>query len=107
VDACVSPRLAMATATLKYVRPTGIASLAVVEHSNAEVFELVMPAESPILQRPLKELSVPRGAVIAVIVRNDQVIIPSGEDHLEADDHAIIFTLPDAIAQVEQFFASR
>jgi trk system potassium uptake protein TrkA len=107
VDACVSPRLAMATATLKYVRPTGIASLAVIEHSNAEIFELVMSAQSPVLGRPLKELSVPRGAVIAVIVRRDQVIIPSGDDHLEAGDHAIIFTLPEAITQVEQFFASR
>lgn len=105
VDACVSPRLATATAILKYVRPTGVASLAVVEHSNAEVLEMVVPSTSPILLKPLKEIGVPRGAVIAVIVRGDQVIIPSGEDHLEAADHVVVFALPEAISPVEQFFA--
>jgi trk system potassium uptake protein TrkA len=105
VDACVSPRLATASAVLKYVRPTGVASLAVVEHSNAEVFEIVMSAESSILMQPLKGLDVPRGAVVAVVVRGEEVIIPGGDDHLENNDHVIVFALPEAISQVEQFFA--
>ncbi|HUE73027.1 MAG TPA: Trk system potassium transporter TrkA [Pirellulaceae bacterium] len=105
VDACVSPRLATASAILRYVRPTGIASLATIEHSNAEVLEVVIPVDSGIVKRPLKEIAVPSGAIIGVIVRGDQVVIPSGEDHLEADDHVIVFTLPQAIARVEQYFS--
>ena len=65
----------------------------------------MLPAESPILLKPLKDLDVPRGAVVAVIVRQDQVVIPSGEDHFESNDHVIVFALPEAISQVEQFFS--
>ncbi len=105
VDACVSPRLAIASAILRYVRPTGVASLATVEYSNSEVLEMVVPVGSPIPRKPLKELDIPKGAIIGVIVRGEQVVIPSGDDHLEPGDHVIVFTLPEAIARVERFFS--
>lgn len=105
VDACVSSRLATASAIVRYVRPTGVASLATVEHSNAEVLEVVVPAGSEIIGRPLKAIGVPEGALIGVIVRGEEIIIPGGDDHLEADDHVIVFTLPQAISQVDRFFS--
>ncbi len=105
VDACVSARLATASAILRYVRPRGVTAVAAIEHSNAEVLEVVMSPGSPILRRPLREIDVPAGAVIGVIVRGPQVVIPGGDDHLEAGDHVVIFTLPEAIARVERFFS--
>ena len=105
VDACVSPRLATAATVLKFVRPSGVASLATVEYSDAEVLEVVLPPSSPVLHKPLKDISVPAGAIIGVIVRGEEVVIPSGEDHLEPDDHVVVFTLPEAIARVERFFS--
>ena len=103
VDACVSPRLVTASAILKYVRPPGVTSLATLEHGNAEVLEIVMPTASPVLGRPLKDIDVPEGAVIGIIVRGSEVVIPSGEDHLEAGDHVIVFALPEAIPRIERF----
>lgn len=105
VDACVSPRLATASAILKYVRRGEVVSMAMVEQSDSEVLELMMPAESRILGKPLRSLHVPLGSIIASIVRGEQVIIPGGDDHLEAGDHVIIFTLPDAVNRVEKFFS--
>jgi trk system potassium uptake protein TrkA len=105
VDACVSPRLVMANSILKYVRPAGVASLATIEHSNAEVLEVTLSAESDIVGRPIKDIGVPSGALIGIIVRGEEVVIPGGEDRLEAGDHVIVFTLPEAISRVERFFA--
>jgi trk system potassium uptake protein TrkA len=105
VDACISPRLATASAVLKYVRPSGVASLATVEYSDAEVLEVVLPDDSNVLGKLLKELDVPTGAIIGVIVRGEEVVIPSGDDHLEPNDHVVIFALPEAIARVERFFS--
>jgi trk system potassium uptake protein TrkA len=105
VDACVSPRLVTASAVLKYVRPAGVASLVTIEHSNAEVLEMTLGNESPVLGKPLKDIDVPAGAVIGIIVRGEEVVIPGGEDHLEPGDHVIIFTLPAAISRVERFFS--
>ena len=47
--------------------------MATVEHSDAEVLEFVVPAESPIVGKALKDIDVPMGAIIGVIVRGEQV----------------------------------
>jgi trk system potassium uptake protein TrkA len=82
-----------------------VASLATVEYSNSEVLELVVPDKGRIAGKPLKDIGLPAGSIIGVIVRGEQVIIPTGEDHLEPGDHAIVFVLPGAIAEVESFFS--
>jgi trk system potassium uptake protein TrkA len=105
VDACVSPRLATANAILKYVRPATVATLATVEQNNAEVLEIALSANRSILGKPLREINVPPGAIIATVVRGDQVIIPVGEDHLQVGDHVVVFVLPEAVARVERFFS--
>lgn len=105
VDACVSARLCTASAVLKYVRPSGVATLATVEYCDAEVLEFIVPAGNPIVNKPLKEIGVPMGAIIGVIVRGEQVVIPAGDDHLIPGDHVVVFALPEAIAPVERFFS--
>lgn len=105
VDACVSPRLVTASAILKYVRPSGVSSLFTVEHSNAEVLEITVPEKSHLLGKPLKDIGMPKGSVIGIIVRGDQVVIPGGDDNIEPNDHVIVFTLPEAITRVERFFS--
>lgn len=105
VDACISPRLATASAILKYVRRGQVVSMSLVEQSNSEVIELMLSPDSPLLHKPLKSLQVPRGSIIGSIVRTDKVIIPSGDDDLEAGDHIIIFTLPEAVPRVESYFS--
>lgn len=105
IDACISPRMATAAAILKYVRRGEVLSMAMVEQSDSEVLELILPADSDVAHRPLRSIHVPRGAIIGAIVRDDKVIIPSGDDHLEPDDHVIVFTLPEAVGRVEKFFS--
>lgn len=105
VDACISPRLATASAILKYVRRGEVLTMTLVEQSESEVLELILPPHSGLAGRPLRSIHVPRGAIIGAIVRGDEVIIPAGEDHLEPNDHVIVFTLPDAIVSVEKFFS--
>ncbi len=105
VDVCISPRLATASAILKHVRRGGIVGMAVVEQSDSEVIEVVIPGSSPLQNIPLKDLHIPTGAIVGAIVRGDKAIVPDGEDHFEAGDHIVVFTLPEASASVERFFA--
>jgi trk system potassium uptake protein TrkA len=105
VDVCVSPRLATAGAILKYVRRGEVLRMAMVEQCEAEVAEIGLHEGNPILNRPLHELQVPRGAIVGAVLRGEEVIIPGGDDHFEAGDHVIVFALPDSIVPVEKFFA--
>jgi Trk K+ transport system NAD-binding subunit len=38
-------------------------------------------------------------------LRGEEVIIPDGEDQLAAGDRAVVFTLPEAVVSVEEFFS--
>lgn len=105
VDVCISPRLATAGAILKYVRRAEVVSLAMVEQSDSEVVEFSLPADSPILQQPLKSLAIPDGCVVGAIIRGEEAIVPFGDDHFEAGDHVVVFSLPEASAEVAQFFS--
>ena len=48
---------------------------------------------------------VPRGAIVGAITRGEEVIIPGGDDVMKEDDHVIVFALPEAVAEVENFFS--
>jgi len=105
VDVCVSPRLASASAILRFVRRAEVLRMAVVEQCDAEVLEMGLKEGVEILDKPLKDIRVPRGAIVGAITRGEEVIIPGGDDVMKADDHVIVFALPGAVAEVEEFFS--
>ena len=43
--------------------------------------------------------------IIGAIFRDDEVIIPHGEDQIHIDDIIIIFVLPQSKKQAEKMFA--
>jgi trk system potassium uptake protein TrkA len=105
LDVCISPRLATASAILKYVRRAEVVSMAVIEQSDSEVIEFSLHAGSPALGRPLKLLNMPEGAIVGAIVRADQAIVPAGDDEFLAGDHVVVFSLPEAVPEVSRFFS--
>ena len=59
----------------------------------AEALEFEVPADAPFLGVPLKDLKLKSGLLLAGIVRRSgQIVIPSGNDALEAHDDVIIVT---------------
>ena len=107
IDACISPRLAMATAILKYVRRGEILSIVTVEENHAEVLEILIPDSPGVSGKTLREVDFPKGAVVGAIVRADSVELPSGDTVLAAGDRAVVFTVADALADVEKFFEAK
>ena len=60
----------------------------------------VIPPRAP----TLKDLGLPKGCLVAIIVRGQTIVIPRGDDHIEAGDEVIVFALPEAIAEVQGIF---
>jgi len=104
IDACISPRIAAASAILKYVRRGDIISVTAIEGSNAEALEIEIKQESKIIGTPLHELIFPKNAIIGAIVRGTDYQIPDGDSVMEAGDRVVIFALPEALSKVERFF---
>jgi trk system potassium uptake protein TrkA len=57
---------------------------------------------SDIVNRPIRALKFPKGAIIGAIVRDGDVTIPGGGDIIRPDDRVVIFALQSAIPKVEK-----
>jgi trk system potassium uptake protein TrkA len=58
--------------------------------------------ESKLLGTPLKELKIPAGVLIVAIDRAREVIIPGGNDELQAGDEVFVLGEPKGIASLEK-----
>lgn len=102
IDAVVSPRLSAIGRIMHYIRKGKILSVATLKEEAAEVIETVALETSDIVNRPIRELKFPKGAIIGAVVRGEEVIIPGGDDVILPDDRVVIFALQSAISKVEK-----
>ncbi len=104
IDAAISPRLTTASVILRYVRRGRVVSLVEMPEWEAEIMEVVALPTTAVVDRHLRDLKMPKGAIVAAISRGEQIIIPKGDSQILPGDRVILFTLPEAIAKVERLF---
>jgi len=102
IDAVVSPRLSAIGRIMHYIRRGKILSVATLKEEDAEVIETVALETSDIVNRPVRELKFPKGALIGAVVRGEDVIIPGGDDVILPGDRVVIFALQSSIRKVEK-----
>lgn len=104
VDVAISPIQATVNEVLKFTMGIGIESLVTVEGEKGKIIEITAKKGSKIIDKKLKDVKFPRGAIVSAIVRGGEVIIPDGNSMIQPDDKVVIFTLPAAISAVEGLF---
>ena len=104
VDLTISPRTLAAEAILRFVRKGEVISVALLE-SGAEMIELRVPEGCRVAGRPLSEVGFPQGAIVGALLRDGDVVIPTGKEVLRPGDDAVVFTVEEAIDEVERLFA--
>ncbi|OGT98352.1 MAG: potassium transporter TrkA [Geobacteraceae bacterium GWB2_52_12] len=108
IDAVISPKRAMTDAILRYVRRGAVKSTLVLGEHDAEVIELRVPdrpAEPDLVEKALKDLSFPKGALIGAVIRNGKVFIPSGATVLRPGDDLLVVCRPEALRKIEELLA--
>lgn len=101
LQAVLSPRLLTASTILRYVRRGDILSLTTVAEGKAEIFEGRIGDKSLLIGKKLEEIQL-RTSLIGAIIRDKEVIIPSGYDKILKGDKLIIFTLKESIKEIEK-----
>ena len=102
LDTMVSSRLSAVSAILRHIRRGKVASVTAIQGEDAEAIEFEALETSEIVGKPLKDIKFPRQALIAAIVRQNDVIIPTGQSVIEPQDHIIIITHRAAVPHVEK-----
>jgi len=105
LDQVVSTRHSAINSILQHIRRGKVLSAISIKDQQAEVMEAVALETSDIVGKPLKNISFPKGVLVAGITRNKEVIIPSGESVIEPNDRIIIFASRKAIPKIEKILA--
>ena len=105
IEQVVSPRLSAINTILQHIRRGKVLSSISIKGEQAEFMEAVALETSDIVGKPLKNISFPKGALVAGIIRKENFIIPTGDSIVNPGDRIIIFARKQAIPKVEKILA--
>ena len=71
-------------------------------NGKAEALEFIPKGTDPYIGIPLRKLNIRRGTLVAVIVRQGKVIVPFGNDHIEAGDRVVVIACESGISDLNE-----
>ena len=104
VDTIINKKILAANDIFRYMRKGRIEAIASIHGVSAGIIEFVIQKENVLVKKPIKQLWIPKEAVIAGVIRDKKGFIPTLEFVLQKGDKVIIFVLPPALKKVEQIF---
>lgn len=103
IDAVISPRLLAVSLALQFARKGRVKAVAALMDASVEVLEVEAEATSRLVRAPLAELGLPRGVLVAAVRRGDRIVVPGGEDRIEAGDQVLLITTTETATRLDAF----
>ena len=94
----VSPTQVVASRILSYIRAlansvgSNVITLYRLVNNQVEALEFFAKKQEKFCNKPLKELKIKPNCLVACIIRQNQVIIPNGDDHIQVGDNVVVVT---------------
>jgi trk system potassium uptake protein TrkA len=104
IDHTVSPRLVMARQVLSYLTEGPVLSRT--SFSGTDVLELEVQPGAPATRHTLRDLPLPKQALVAAIMREDYVRVPGADDGFSAGDMVVLLVQKDSMRDAVVVFAS-
>lgn len=101
-DIVLNPFDLAAAYVLRNMHQVNVLEVNLFAGEDAEAFEFVPPANSPLLDKPLKNIKFPKGTLMTMIFRGNDVIIPRGNDIIQPDDRIIAFAQRGSVPALER-----
>ena len=70
--------------------------------SRGEILDMEARPGSDLVRKPLKDLKFPKNALIAAIMRDDVMQIPTGDTIIQPGERVVVYALEEAIPRVEK-----
>jgi len=102
IDVVISPRLSAVSSILHFIRKGRVLSVKEVGGEDAEAIEVIAMETSDLVNKPLKHIKFPSGSLVVTVVRDEEVIIPSGDTVIRPGDRVVLFSLKSSIPKVEK-----
>ncbi len=104
VDSLINKKLVAANQVTRFLRKGNVEAVSGIYGVDAEFIQYVITKSNRVTKRALKDLHFPQSAIVAGVIRGEQVFIPDGEFILQLNDKAIVMALPEAKIPLEKLF---
>ncbi len=104
----VSPRIITCNNILRYVRArvnargTAVEKLYRLVDGKAEALEFIARKGDAYIGIPLKKLNVRKGTLVAIILHRGKVVVPFGDDVIEAGDNVVIISTASGVTDLNE-----
>lgn len=105
IDSVVNKKLITAGRIFRFTLSDKVRTIKCLNGSDADVIEYIVNPESRITQARIRDLRFPKNAVIGGIIRGAETIIAVGDTVIRPYDRVAVFALPEALKEVDRFFA--
>jgi trk system potassium uptake protein TrkA len=102
IEKIVSPRLSAISSILQDVRKGKVLSDISILCEKGEFIEAMAIEASGIIDKPIKRIKFPKGSLLVCIMRDNHIMIPTGESIINAGDRIILFAVKNAIKKLEK-----
>ncbi len=107
VDMIINPMEMCAASILRYIEREGIVIFSKIIQGQAEFVEIIADGTMVLTEKPLAELDLPAGVLIASVHRGNEVIIPKGSTRILAHDRVLILSLLSSTVSLEALLKRR
>ena len=102
IDAYINPRTTTVSSILRHIRHGRVRGVYSIGDAEAEVIEAQVLSTSPIAGQMVRDIDFPEGVLIGAVMKDGQVIRPSGHTRIEEGDVIAIFAMAADVPEVER-----
>jgi trk system potassium uptake protein len=100
----ISPTKAILSLVEAELPSSHFVSLITLRNAGVEVIEMRIPADSPVVDKALRDINLPRSCNLALLIRNKEPIIPSAETVIKAGDDVFALASREGEEALRQTF---
>lgn len=107
ISAAVDAYGSLSDVILQYVKyQSNTFAYSMIDSINAEMLEVSLRKDLPVIGKTLAELRLSKGAVIALIRRGEEILLPDGGTSLQEGDRVILFAVSEMMTKTAEIFGA-
>jgi trk system potassium uptake protein len=104
LNRAVSTHLSLINSILHFTRGRHVKAASLLHSLPGELLELTVQPTNPWVGKAVSRLKMPRDAIIATVLRDGEVVPPTGALVLQPGDGLILFASPKSVARLKEIF---
>ncbi len=104
VDRIISPFESITHGILHYLRSRNVRAAALLHNLPGELLDIQVSANNKCVGQAVKDIRFPRESIIAIVLRDKEVMPATGELIISAGDRVLVFTDPSVVRKIQEMF---